>query len=297
MSLDDRLARLRALIEQINTAASQVNAPAIDTEKVFNAMKALGAVTEESAAQLTWEDLQECGLPKLVAKQAATILRETPESEKDQTHPRHYSAKRVDRMRFEELFEHYRPEPGYEDAVTRKLRELSKGKPCVVFRNESERVVNIATSTRLLTELRRGLSPMDVVMIQGVGAARVFKIGEVPHDELDQNPLYPNRPLRTDETCDQTMRSWAGVPLEIRQLVFLAVTRTNEAKVMSVGDAHDIMDRVMTAGSDLGQMGTRFVKAKILLDELRERGEAPRLKMKANHPSAESNHPFARAHA
>ena len=294
MSYENKLERIRALIAEFNSAASVSGVRTIVANEVFEKITALGAINEATASMLTWEDLESCGLPRVIAKSAGRILRESEQVEPEA--PTHVSEKRASRMSFEELFLAYRAEPGHEDAVTRKLKELTGGKRCVVFLDEVARTVNVSASVQLLKEIKRGLPEMSVLLCANKDgsrtATRVYKIGEIPDDELDQNPLYPGRALRTDETCDQTLRSWKGVPVRLRQLVFLALTKTKELTISSVSDAHNAMDLCVGEDAEM-KLEMRFSRAVILLHSLKRKGDEPRLKLLPSQISGGSD-PFYR---
>ena len=283
MTYETKMARVRALIEAFNASAKDK----IDVAAFEAKLKALGACDDKTLAHVSWEDLQECGLPRLLVRQVAEELRGKPEGSD------FISQKKVDRMRYEELIERYNPRE--DDAVAKKLRELSGDKRFIVFRaasNAGGAVDQIAT-LRLLLELRRHLGEVPLSTDSSGLPAKTYKIGEVPNDELDENPIYAGRVLRTDDTCDQTLRSWKGIPLAVRQLVYLALNRTHEAKVASLGDAHDILDRCLEASKSATGMEAlhrRYPRADVLFAELSDKGELPRLKVRVGERAG--NHPF-----
>lgn len=284
MTYETRIAQARALIEAFNASGT---AGAVDFDLFEAQLKSLGACTDGTLAMVSWEDLQACGLPKLLARQVAGELRGAPEKSD------YLSQKKVDRMRFEELIERYNPRE--DDLVARKLKGLSGGKRFVVF-NAAAGVVDLTATLRLLQEIKRGLGEVSITSDSLGSPARVYKVGEVPNDELDENPLYPGRALRTDETCDQTLRSWKGIPLDVRQIVYLAITQTHEVQVKVIGDAHELMDRCIPAGKDsvagkASALAMRWPHAALLYIDLKEKGQLPRLMVAINRTPSSGN-PF-----
>lgn len=273
MTKESKLARVRAIIVSYNES-NNVSVK-IDITKFENELQKLGAVSEETLAQCSWEDVMEAGLPKILARQVAGIFRSQDNQVEDKDG--HIGAKKASRMSYEELFRCYKP--GEDDEVSKKLVELSKGKRVVVFDDEPDRVVNIDISTRLLQEIRRGFPEITHTKTPDGRPRSIFRIGEVPNDEVDENPLYPGRPLRSDETCDQTQRSWKGIPKTVRQLVLLATTKTAEAKRLTVDDAHTLMDLCLQPLAE-EKLRSRWLKSSIMLDEMTAEGSAPRLKLK-----------------
>ncbi len=100
----------------------------------------------------------------------------------------------------------------------------------------------MTTTHKLLTELKFGLKGRSDIVVHNE-IKKVFKIGELNDNFADENPLYHNRPLRPDGTCDQTGRSWDGVAKNIRQLVWLAVS--SGELVVNIETAHATLDAVM----------------------------------------------------
>ncbi len=275
MSYEDKTANAARLLEAhyktLNLSEEEI------TQKVLyfsGKLKELGATTEEGLRLLTWEDLEkDCALPRIIAKQVAEVFRVKPEEPK----VTHTSARMAERMGPGELLGRYNPQE--EDAVAKRLLDLSKGQPCIVF---ADGVVDAETSGTLLDEIRRGFPPRESIVVGGV-PRRIYKVGERPDNLVDENPIYPGRPLRPDGTCDQTNRSWAGVPLSTRQLVRLAV-EAGEIKV-SIDKAHDILDMVMgtwegeEGATRMSKLMTRFQKAGLRYQELKGTGNLPTLRI------------------
>jgi hypothetical protein len=301
MSYQDKLSRVLALIEEHNkNVGTEGVVHRVDPEAFTKAMKNIGATTEAGLAQCTWEDLQECGLPRILARQAASILRESnvvgdmiaagtaaadrwieSASRAGAEAGQVVSAvrKKVKEMTYEELFARYQPSGGTgNDAVTEKLQALSKGRRCVVM---VDGVVHAERSAKLLNELIRGYPEVEVTLINDK-PVRVLKIGEAIDDVVDENPLWPGRALRPDGTCDQTNRSWEGVPHHIRQIVRLALDTGEIEKPLSVSTAHSVLDLVLTPDPRWpdGINTSRFHRALLKLEELKATGQAPVLKVK-----------------
>jgi hypothetical protein len=286
------MARVRALIEAFNASLLPPGTTvelspglkvsgSVDLAEFEKKLQGLGARTDETLVQVSWEDLEHCGLPKLLAKQVAGELRGAEASDA------YVSQKKVDRMSFEQLLERY--DPRDDNLVAKKLRELSGGKRFIVFEGDQ---VDQKASLRLLLELKRGMGEVPIAVSTAGGPAKTYKVGDVPNDELDENPLYPGRALRTDETCDQTLRSWKGIAPQIRQLVYLAVTRTGEIKVSSLADAHDVLDRCLAkeAVDNPAHFTSRYPKATLIYRELQDKSQLPRLKVKPG--GGAGNDPF-----
>ena len=278
MTYETKMAQARALIEAFPASAEAK----IDFASFEKKLQAMGACTDETLALASWEDLQECGLPKLLARQVAEKLR-TPEKKADDDY---LSPKKVDRMRFEELIARY--DPREDNALAHKLTQLSGSKRFVVFMRDG--TVDQVATLRLLLELKRGYGEVPVTLNSKGEPANVYKVGVVPNDELDENPIYTGRALRTDESCDQTLRSWKGISLGIRQLVRIALTQTHEASATSISDVNDLMDLII--GHDLAWFSLRWPKAWLAFSDLEVKGQLPRLKIKVGGSTGSVGHPF-----
>lgn len=248
----------------------------VDPEEFTTCLKASGGTSEERLKGFSYENILTC-LPKfktpsgqevsplVVAKEIAKIFRgnETVEH-------RPVSRRRTERMTLRELVENFDPEE-HTSAIAKRLYEISNGQAFIVF--ESGRVVDVETTMKLILEIKQGHKGRADIKVNDK-IKRVHKIGQLPDNYADENPLYPQRPLRPDGTCDQTGRSWEGVPLEIMQLVRLAIT-TGELKV-NLETAHNTLDMAMGEGAE-EKLRNRYRKASVLFDEKPD--DRPKLKI------------------
>jgi hypothetical protein len=301
MSFQERIDAALAIIKEHNDALGQDSSHVVDGEKVIACIKASGGTSEDRLASLSHEDILEClpavkmpgesgGFnvkPRILAKAIAGVFR----SKGDTAQPdaaRPVSAKKAERMTPAELVASFDPEDA-NNAVGERLAKMSKGHPFVVYL--SGRTVDTTTTLKLLLEIRQGYEGRADVDVPGRGSVKVYKLGELPENFADENPLYRGRPLRPDGTCDQTGRSWEGVPLEVRQLVRVAID-VNELKV-SHETAHDLLDTVM-ADKAMEKVRRRYRKASVRFDELAGIGDLPKLKIALGAPvgGSERKGPF-----
>lgn len=277
MSYSEKIALAQKLIEEHNAALEQSDDKIVFTD-FEKKLKKLGGTTEDALKECTWEDLQDAGLGRILARKVAQIFRS--ESKPD---PKYVSAKQAAQMHPLYLLQAYSPlDPS--SAVAKRLNEMSRGQKFVVFNTGTE--VNAEASNRLLEEIMRGFPARDEYELNG-RFVRTFAIGEGVGEFVDENPLYPGRPLRPDGTCDQTNRSWAGVPISIRQLVYLAIGK----KGTNIETAHNTMDLIMGPDAEK-KLRTRYSKIAIELDELIASGNAPTLKIKLGANPSRTNDPF-----
>lgn len=251
-------------------------------DEFFDKILDMGGTTNEALALCTWEDLQKCGLPILLAKQVALEFRQpTGCSTNIGTNP--FVGKReAARMSIEELLEKF--DIHVDDSpVAVRLKDLSKGKKFIVL--TSTGTVDVKVSTALLEELRKGYPPREWY-VSGRDIFQVFAVGEKPNTQADENPLYPGRALRPDGTCDQLNRSWEGVPLAVRQLVWFIAKETK----LDHSERHDIMDWALNQPEKLHQ---RYHGPNLSFKLAEQHNTLPNLRVSLNQPSRKQN-PFSK---
>lgn len=286
MSYNDRIEAAQAVINEHNEAIGGSSQPGyVDPAKLISCIKATGGTSEDRLAQLSHEDILAClpdiptptgGVkPRILAKAIAAVFRNKEEKESDPAERidrRPVSAKKAERMTPRELVEAFDPED-FASPVGVRLKEISRGEPFVVY--DSGRAVDVETTLKLLLEVKQGYKGREDMDVKG-GVKKVYRLGELPENYADENPLYRGRPLRPDGTCDQTGRSWEGVPLEIRQLVRVAMD-TGELAV-SHEQAHNTLDLVMESDA-LAKLRKRYRKATVQFETLSKTGDLPTLKI------------------
>jgi len=287
MSYDSKIAVARETIEQHNSNVTD-DTNKVDFDKFVEQLRNMGGSSDESLKAVSWEDLQDCGLPKIMARRMSYVFRQDSD-DNGSTSSAYISPKKVHSLSRKELVERYDPKDA-KSPVGKKLNDLSDGKAFVVFNDNG--TVNVEESVKLLEDIVNGLPEVETAFVYG-RPFPVYKIGERLDAYAEENPLYPGRALRSEETCDQTGRSWAGIGTGIRQLLYIAITQTHELTVKTVADAGDVMDKVMSQDCNMNTLRSRYPKASKLLDELVNVNRLPNLKIKLGVSSnSKSNDPF-----
>jgi hypothetical protein len=322
MSYNSRIEAAIAVLDEHNSALGHTEAPTppgrtaiiedpagelkpkkyapgyVDPDAFIACIKASGGTSEDRLTQLSHEDILEClpGVPgpggvlvkpRILAKAIAQVFRLSKLSAADPTETtdkKPVTAKKAERMTPRELVEAFDPED-FNSAVGVRLMAISKGEPFIVF--SSGRAVDADTTLKLLQEVKQGYKGRDDVDVNHE-VKKVYRIGELPENFADENPLYRNRPLRPDGTCDQTGRSWEGVAMNVRQLVRVAMD--TDDLMVTHEQAHNILDMVMEADA-LKKLRLRYRQAAIKFDELSKTGALPTLKIQLGGGS-EGGNPF-----
>lgn len=251
MSYIDKLESARTLLLEHNTNLGEGEEGKVDIDKFFSKLKAAGGTTESSLSECTWEDLEDCGLPKILARKIANLFRKK-EFANNNSSAEYIGPKKVERMALGDIVAHFDPED-ISNAVARRLKEVVGSNPFIVFK--SGRMVDVDTTKKLLLELKAGYPPVTTVKVDGE-IKKVYKLGELPENYAEENPLYPGRPLRNGE-CDQTGRSWTGVPMSVRQLLRL-VLNMEYRKGLTIDNTHNLIQLAVswiTEEDDLWEIG------------------------------------------
>lgn len=239
-------------------------------------IKLMGATTEDHLKRFSYEEILEC-LPKsdgvkpvFLAKDIAKIFRGN--DDKEESKP--ISSKSAEKMTPQMLVAHFDPyDP--DNAVGKRLSSMSKGEPFVVLTNTNQ--VNQEVTIELLAEIRKCYEGRAFYTSKDGTVYPVYRVGEVPDNFADENPIFAGRPLRPDGTCDQTGRSWEGVSSSVRQLVRVALME--KEIVATIDKAHDIMDLAIDPAA-WKKISQRYTKSTLKYKELEGVGNLPKLKIK-----------------
>jgi len=286
MSYEDRIEQAKKIIEDHNTAvgSKETSDGYVDLEDFLAKLRQNGGIDEEALADCSWEDLMEIGVPKLTARKVARVFREKAEGE---TKQRRVSPQAAARMEDEQLLSAYNPRE-HDNAVGSELLKRTQGKRCIVFNPDG--TVNVEISKTLLDEIRDNHDERTTYIVDA-RPQKTYRVGERTDMVSDENPLYPSRILRPDGTCDQTNRSWDGVPFPVRAIIYLAVTETNEIPTnKDLMSAHVIMDMAMQDNAE-EVVRQRFSDASMRYDDLEGAGQLPPLKIIRNDNGSRQNNP------
>lgn len=274
MSYQEKVDVVLNVVREHNDAVGEGNPGIVDFEAFLKNIKACGGTTEVLLAKMSHEDILNCMpvtgsiKPRILAQSIADIFRD----KKDSLEKRPIASKKAEKMTPRELVESFDPEDST-NSVGRRLSEISKNQSFIVY--SSGRNIDTESTLKLLLEIKSGFSGREDFDVNGT-IKKVYKIGELPENYVDENPLYPGRPLRPDGTCDQTGRSWDGVPLNLRQVVRLAI---NERELeVNIENAHNILDIVMSSDAAI-KLFKRYRKTALAFDKLSGTGDLPKLKM------------------
>lgn len=277
MSFDDRIDAALSAIGQHNNAIGGADKPGhLNPEDFIACVKASGGTSAERLSALSHEDLLACmpsgpnGVkPRVLAKEIATIFRGN-NSASDENRP--ISSKKADRMTLQELLDAFDPEDSANSVGTR-LSQISKDQPFLIY--SSGRILDVKSSLVLLQELKSGYTGRKDFDVNGE-IKQTYRVGELPENYVDENPIYVGRPLRPDGTCDQLGRSWEGVNLDIRQFIRVGI-EIGELKI-NHEVANNLMDIVINSDA-INTLKKRYRATAVEFSELQKTGDLPKLKI------------------
>lgn len=276
MNYDTKIASAQKVVNTHNENVSKRQK--IDWDTFLENLQEIGGTTEQSLSQCSWEDLMTCGLPRLLARQIAKEFRK--KSEDDGRKSGYVSARKAEMMTIKELVERYNPKEGF-STVSNELKKRVGNKKCIAMSNEGQ--INVKETVKLIDGLLSGYPERDIITTEESPYMTVYKIGEKPDSYAKENPLYPNNLLFIGDICGQTNRSWLEIPLEVRQLLYIAVKITKEIKINSIQDAHNILDMLMSEeNKNFNVIASRYPRAAFKYDEMLKTNSLPSLKIKLN---------------
>lgn len=281
MTLQDKMLSVVNLLEEHNKSVSEDLKINIDDFKKSLAL--IGATSEERCKSLSHEDILEClpsinGIkPRLLAKDLAKIFRD-----KEEVKPFIITDGKVKYMNSKALIEAYSPSDNT-SAVSERLIKISNNKAFIVFTSTGS--VDVGISIKLLEEIIAGYPERDYISVDG-DVKSIYKVGEKINNDGDENPIYTGRLLRPDGTCDQTGRCYAGVPLNVKQLISIIVSNGDSAK--DIGNAHSLID-IAIAPNAFGLLKTRYPKSSLKYSKLEKENKLPSLKLSLSEVSKKNN--------
>ena len=287
-SYDHKITAAQAIVEEHNSHIDEADSESrLSWDEILIKLKKMGGTTEETLREMTWEDIQDCEVPRILARRIANQVFRRNDKE--------LTADKIAAMSFAELFESYDPSGETNSAVRDRLKVESDGRRCIAFDPSDSTKILILASVKALRQLKDGLPEQESVYItqsavNGKILTKLYRIGETPNEFVDENFLYPGKILR-DGICDNTGRKLTDVPVEAQQIVYLAITVTNEVTVDDVETAHRILD-TLECDDPVGKAQSRYGKATLRLQELKLLGNEPKLLLRKNGDPNRSNNPF-----
>ena len=272
MSYESMLEKVRELLEAHNVGCDDPS-DQIKVDGFFVALKKQGATTEAALQAATWEDLQDCGLPKILARAVARVLREDDEEKEEKVRVVKIDdpVSQAESMPPLELLGHFDPS-NPTSVFAKKLKEAVGADSRFVVFVEGE--YDGERTKELLGELLMGHPQRSEILVHDV-VCRPRKIGDLPDVLVDENPFRPGVSLLPDGTSRDGV-DWSDVDRRIKQLVYVMVRY--DTGEMRGKDEHDVAH--FARSHDWLSAQNRLRKAAAKLAELEEEQRLPQLKVR-----------------
>lgn len=279
----DRVSAAKSALTEFNSnvdADSQIDVAAF--EKGLKAK--LGAIDEATLELVTVQDLTDSlKVPNALARRLVQIFKDQVAAP-DGTPVRRITATNAPTASVEDLVAAYDPLLPTTPAAE-ELKKRTQGKPCVAFQADGK--VDRETTVREVSAVATGEAPRDHATVGGK-PVKLYPIGERPPQTADEHPLRRGDSLRKDGT-DSLGLNWTAIPLNVRQLLRIAVLDTRELSVQQPDDIHDTHERASKAEA-FATLSGRYAQAAIRFAELETLGQLPTLKI--NRGGARQGDPF-----
>jgi len=282
MSYESKLDGARAILEAHNSQSTKK----VDAETFFTNLTEMGGSSEDSLSAASWEDLEVCGVPRILARRIATLFRgEQPQAQDIQKIilEDNDPEKLAKTMTPAQLLDVYDPKQ-LKTPVAERLKFHSEGKKFIVFNDDG--TINKEVSLKLLGELDdHGEIPTFVTPDGDVRPT--YAVGERPDQIANEHPLFPGIALRNGVStigCD-----WDKVDWKTKKTLYLAVTETFEIDMSKMHEL-DVYSLATT-----GMVGRRCIEAAKLYKEREALGNLPSLRAKlgsAKVTEKKGNNPF-----
>ena len=234
-----------------------------------------GKLTDRDLCTARFEDIEDCGVPRIKARQIARRLR----GDEDQqpvapqkvvidlaSDPEKHAAT----LSPVQLVEHYDAD-NHTNPYGKRLKEITEGRRCIVFNTDGK--LNVEITKGLVDEIVNLSYPERNTVTLEDGPAPVYKVGIRPDRYADENPADPGKPLYQNGESEAGCL-WGPLALDIRQLVNLCIRR---------GDCDleegDLFEKV--EGKTFANLSKqpRFRTAAVEYQEKKKLGTLPQLKL------------------
>jgi hypothetical protein len=275
-----KMTRAKEILQAYNDAVAEgLRFPIDELETRLNRF---GAINDEDLEQLTWEQLQEIGIPKMKAVQIArdvfrsqNQMQPVPQPATQHVVMRTMSDE-VSELSNEQLIQRFAATPSIRfSAVAEQIRARSGDRKCIAYLADGN--VNVTVSVMVLNGIMQNDDFGDSVRVSGGDIEYLYRVSELPGNIRDEHPAYAGQVLRSDGT-DRHGVYWGDVSLECRQLIRFAKS-TGE---LHVHNRDDLLDLVERAKAGVGLLGQRYPKAHRLYKDAIALGNLPSLRIRAS---------------
>lgn len=184
-----------------------------------------------------------------------------------------------------ELLPYYRPEK-VSHPITSALRKRFGDKKVIVFKEDSKEI-DVEATANYMSDLEQGFPEQDTVEGTDGSLSRLYPIGQVPNQMIEEDPLFPGQPLKRGRSIVNRL-NWSAIKKEDRQLCRIIVERNDI-------DPNDrlAVKNLMSVINDKQNLVVDFAEACLDFKERKAKDELPKLTMTLQEASGKyNNNPF-----
>lgn len=175
---------------------------------------------------------------------------------------------RLEDLGVEELLPYYNPLR--KNRVYKVLRDMFKDKKVVAFKPDSKEIA-VEETINYMTDINDGLPEEESIDVDGE-LVRLYEIGQVPNQLVDEDPLFAGHPLKRERSMINRV-NWSGISPEVRQFFRILVDRDD----IDPNDRMSVRQAVEMAKNGINDLKKVFAEAYLEFKEKKTRDELPKL--------------------
>lgn len=183
----------------------------------------------------------------------------------------------------EELIPNYNPQK--DNRITKALKKIFGDKNVVAFKPDSKQVA-VEETVNYIVDINNGLPEENAIEVNGE-LVRLYPIGKVPDQTVDEDPLFPGEPLKRGRSIINRI-NWSEFGKTERQFARILVDEEDinpDDKVhvrQLMADLRDGMDRLKV----------EYPESYMIFKELQKKDGLPKLVLSMDEASGKKNDPF-----
>jgi len=289
----DQFAKIIGLsVEEVNTAFAEKPFELTKNTPYVMEMLSDESITPFGDLRKMFNDDRDVSLPKL--RLGLKYLRGTKDQRTTATNevdPDLYDlqTKYGIRTRFEdlgpeELIPSYNPQK--QNRISNALKKIFADKKVIAFKPDSKQVA-VDETINYIVDINDGLPEEDTIEVDGE-LVRLYAIGKVPHEVVEEDPLFEGQPLKRGRSIVNRV-NWNDIHKPERQFIRVlvnenAINPNDRLQIRAV--LADLQDKGTTA------LKVVFPEAFMKFKELQKKDELPKLQLDLDAVNGKANNPF-----
>jgi len=184
-----------------------------------------------------------------------------------------------------ELLPHYHPErPNH--PVTQALRKRFGNQNVIIFKPDSK-TVDVDETANYMADLEQGYPEQETVESDGV-LVRIYPVGQVPNQLVDEDPLFPGQPLKRERSVMNRV-NWNNIDEETRKFCRLVV----ENEEIDVDNKLEVRQFMKLVAKGIKELAITYPEVDLEYRESKQKDELPKLHLSLEEVNGNGkNNPF-----